>query len=87
MVQRIGDLMSRPAGAKEAYTEILNEPEIAKALHQYQDEIDPSLISNYISDLDEFLRNKEKCNGCVGLNNCRQPIKGHYPTLKPSISN
>ena len=62
MVQRIGDLMARPAGAKEAYTEILNEPEIAKALHQYQDDIDPSLISNYISDLDEFLRNKEKCN-------------------------
>ncbi len=76
--------MARPAGAKEAYTEILNEPEIAKALHQYQDDIDPSLISNYISDLDEFLRNKEKCNGCVGLNSCRQPIKGHYPTLKPS---
>ena len=84
VVQRIGDLMARPAGAKEAYTEILNEPEIAKALHQYQDDIDPSLISNYISDLDEFLRNKEKCNGCVGLNSCRQPIKGHYPTLKPS---
>ena len=48
--------MARPAGAKEAYTEILNEPEIAKALHQYQDDIDPSLISNYISDLDEVFK-------------------------------
>lgn len=82
-MQRIGDLIAKPKGVNEAYQEILNEPEIAKALKQYQDEIDISLTPSYISDLDEFLRNKEKCQGCSSLNECRQPVKGYFPSLKP----
>ena len=84
VMKKIGDLIAQPVGAKEIYSEILNEPEIAKAMNQFQNEIDPSLISSYISDLDEFLRNKEKCNGCKGIKECKQPVKGHHPKLKPS---
>ena len=84
VVQRIGDLMVKSKGANEAYAEILNEPEIVAAMNEYKAEVDPNLISSYISDLDEFLRNKEKCQGCQGLKSCKQPVKGHHPTLKPS---
>lgn len=82
-MQRIGDLIARPTDAKSAYAEILNEPEIKAAMMQYKDEINPALLSSFISDLDEFLRNKEKCEGCKGLEQCRQPVKGHKPMLKP----
>ena len=83
VMQRIGELIASPKGASEAYQEIINDPAIKEAFNQYQNEVNPSLISNYLSDLDEFLRNKEKCRGCSGVNECRQPVKGHYPTLKP----
>lgn len=83
VMQRIGELIASPKGASEAYQEIINDPAIKEAFNQYQNEVNPSLISNYLSDLDEFLRNKEKCRGCSGVNECHQPVKGHYPTLKP----
>lgn len=83
MMQRLGDLMPRPAGAKEAYAEILNEPEISNLLQEHQQQIDMKLVSSFISDLDEYVRNKEKCQGCLGLAYCKQPVKGHRPTLEP----
>ena len=76
--------MGQPQGVEGIYSEILNEPEIVAAMKHFKEEIDPSLISNYISDLDEFLRNKEKCDGCKGIKYCKQPVKGHHPELKPS---
>ncbi len=82
-MQRIGELMAKPKNAQEAYREIIDDPSIKEALSQYGDEIELSLISSYISDLDEFLRNKEKCQGCKGIDHCCQPVKGHYPMLKP----
>lgn len=82
-MQWIGELMAKPKNAQEAYREIIDDPSIKEALSQYGDEIELSLISSYISDLDEFLRNKEKCQGCKGIDHCCQPVKGHYPMLKP----
>ena len=64
-MQRIGELMAKPKNAQEAYREIIDDPSIKEALSQYGDEIELSLISSYISDLDEFLRNKEKCQGII----------------------
>ena len=83
-MRKIGDLMGQPQGVEGIYSEILNEPEIVAAMNHFKEEIDPSFISNYISDLDEFLRNKELCKGCKGVRECKQPVKGHHPTLKPS---
>ena len=83
-MRKIGDLMDQSQGVEGIYSEILNEPEIVAAMKHFKEEIDPSLISNYISDLDEFLRNKEKCDGCKGIKYCKQPVKGHHPELKPS---
>ncbi|MTM05627.1 prepilin peptidase, partial [Turicibacter sanguinis] len=82
-MKRLGDLIPKTFGAEQAYQELLNEPEIAQALKCHESEVDMSRLSSFISDLDEYSRNKSKCEGCLGLDYCKQPVKGHRPELEP----
>jgi len=81
-MQRIGDLVPHIKGAKEAYAEILNEPEIANLLKELGPRVNLDLLPSFISDLDEFVRNRKKCKNCLGLDYCKQPVKGHHPKLE-----
>lgn len=82
-MKRLGDLIPKTFGTEQAYQELLNEPEIAQALKCHESEVDMSRLSSFISDLDEYSRNKSKCEGCLGLDYCKQPVKGHRPELEP----
>lgn len=80
-MQQLSSFISRLPGTEEAYEEILGDPEIAKAIEAHG--IDRERIPAFISDLDDYLLNRAKCRGCLGLDGCKQPVKGHAPLLKP----
>lgn len=82
-MKSLGDLLPKTSGVQQVYQELLSEPEIAKTLKRYESQIDMAYLPSFISDLDEYLRNKGKCEGCPGLDSCKQPVKGHYPRLEP----
>ena len=84
-MQRLGDLVPRVSGAKEAYQEILNEPEIATILEELGPRVNLDLLPSFISDLDEYVRNRKKCLGCSGIDYCKQPVKGHHPQLEEKL--
>lgn len=84
-MQRLGNMIPKISGAKDAYSEILNVPEIATMLKEHESKINLELLPSFISDLDEFIRNREKCQGCLGLDYCKQPIKGHAPKLEEKL--
>lgn len=84
-MQRLGELLPKVQGSKEAYAEILNTPEIATVLQQHEASVNLDLLPSFISDLDEFIRNRKKCQGCLGLEYCKQPVKGHCPQLEQKL--
>ena len=80
-MKSLGELMPRVEGAREAFTEILEMPKIREAFQRFEGKIDKGLLPSFISDLDEFARNEGLCQGCTGISQCRQPVKGHAPDL------
>ncbi|MGL4372173.1 MAG: primosomal protein DnaI [Turicibacter sp.] len=82
-MQKLGSLVGRSMDARAAYDELLSLPQVEQVIKAYECDIDMSLLSNFISDIDEYVRNLERCEGCKGLKTCRQPVKGHHPALHP----
>lgn len=80
-MKSIKELMPKLAGTEEAFQEVLSAPKIRKAFQEHEGNINMALLPSFISDLDEFLRNDGLCKGCNGLDECRQPVKGHAPEL------
>lgn len=80
-MKSIKDMMPKIAGAQEAFQEILDHPKIAQMIQESGEAVDLTLLPSFISDLDEFVRNEGLCTGCNGLDECRQPVKGHAPEL------
>ena len=81
-MKSIKEMMPKIEGAAEAFQEILSIPKISQAFKENEGRINMELLPSFISDLDEFVRNDGLCTGCNGLNECRQPVKGHAPKLK-----
>jgi len=84
-MQRLGNMIPTIHGAKDSYNEILTIPEIAAMLKEHESKINLELLPSFISDLDEFVRNREKCQNCLGLEYCKQPVKGHAPQLEEKL--
>lgn len=84
-MQKIGTFINKIADGKEAYKELLVAPSIKALLEQYQSEIDLRLLPSFITELDEYEKEHKKCEGCLKLESCQQPIRGHLPTMTPHL--
>lgn len=84
-MQKLSDLITEISGIDEAYGELLSRPEITAVLNEYESEIDMRKLPSFMTSLDEYVIGSQKCSNCTGIANCRQPIKGHFPTLKPLL--
>jgi len=84
-MQRMSDLIDKISGVDEAYAELLSQSEVVAILEKYESEIDMSNLPSFMNALDEFVIGSRKCNDCIGLSYCRQPIRGHFPALAPSV--
>lgn len=84
-MKRIGEMIEVAPGTDAAYHEILNNPLVKKLLQEHGSVINLDVLPSFISDLDEFIRNVGRCENCVGLPACKQPVKGHHPILEPKL--
>ncbi|HAX72718.1 MAG TPA: primosomal protein DnaI [Firmicutes bacterium] len=82
-MQKIGDFLPPSFNAADAYQEVLSEPLVQEALQHFSNDIEMNQISSFISDLDEYVINVKRCEGCLGLAYCKQAVKGHRPILTP----
>ena len=80
-MQKLSDLIDKISGVDEAYGELLAQPEVMGILNKYESEIDISKLPSFVNSLDEFAIGTKKCHNCIGLSECKQPIRGHHPTL------
>ena len=82
---KLSDLVDKISGIDEAYAELLEQPEIIAVLKNHESEIDMSKLPSFMSSLDEFVIGIRKCKDCIELSDCKQPIRGHFPTLEPYL--
>jgi len=84
-VKNLGELLGEITDASDVHKEILSHPEIKNLLVQHESDLNIELLPSFMGDLDEFLKNKNNCEGCAGLKNCCQPVRGHYPILESKL--
>ena len=84
-MQRLSDLIDKISDVDEAYGKFLSQPEVMEILEMYKSEIDMSKLPSFMGSINEFVAGARKCNDCIGLSVCKQPIRGHFPTLEPSL--
>jgi len=84
-MKKIGELLDKISDVDEAYSELLSQSEIRVVLDKYESEIDMSKLPSFMNALDEFATGTRKCHDCIGLPVCKQPIRGHFPTLEPHL--
>ena len=84
-MKNLGELLGQITDVSDIHKEILTHPEVANLFKEHESEINMGLLSSFMGDLNEFLKNKNNCEGCAGLKNCRQPVRGHYPILEPKL--
>lgn len=84
-MQKLSDLIDQLSGVDEAYGELLSQPEVMAILAEHEAAIDMRTLPSFINALDEFVKGTRKCQDCTGLSMCRQPIRGHFPTLEPHL--
>ena len=84
-MQRLSDLVDKVSGVDEAYGELLSQPEVMAILEKHKSEIDMSKLPSFVSSLNEFVMGTRKCDDCIGLPVCGQPIRGHFPILAPYL--
>ena len=84
-MQRLSDLVEKISGVDEAYAELLAHPEVMTILKNHEAEIDMSKLPSFMNTLNEFVIGTKKCNDCIGLSTCSQPIRGHFPILEPHL--
>ena len=82
-MQKLSDFVDKMSGIDEAYGELLARPEVVVVLDKYESEIDMSKLPSFMNSLNEFVIGTIKCHECISLSTCRQPIRGHFPTLEP----
>lgn len=84
-MQKIGSFIKEIAGTEEAYKELLTASSVKALLEKYESEIDLRLLSSFITELDEYEKEHKKCDSCLKLELCQQPIRGHLPTMMPHL--
>jgi len=68
---------------KEIYEELLTNPHVMKVMKEHESVIHLATIPSTLSDMHAYVKSVDKCEGCEGLDHCRQVISGHKPTLMP----
>ena len=81
-MKSISQFVTRSDETNEVYRELLHHPEITPFLQQYHQSINLQLVPRFVSDLHEYIIQKSKCENCTSLDYCKQPVKGHLPTLE-----
>jgi len=84
-MRRLSELVDQISDIDEAYRELLGKPEVRAILEKYEAEIDMKNLPIFINALDEFAVGAKKCQACISLSMCKQPIRGHFPTLTPYL--
>ena len=87
-MKQLNDLVTeiKMSGIDESdiYTDLLSQPEIASFFEKHNAEIDMSQLPTFMGSLHEFVIGIRKCQDCLNLSACQQPIRGHFPTLDMS---
>ena len=83
MMKSINQFLKRPEETNEMYRDLLQHPQVVPFLQQYHQVIDLRLLPRFVSDLNEYITQVSKCQNCLSINQCKQPVKGHFPTLEP----
>jgi len=78
----VNDIKISGVSDAEIYTELLTQPEVEAFFEKYKNEIDMSQLPNFMSALNEFVIGSRKCQDCISLTRCHQPIRGHFPELE-----
>jgi len=82
----IGDVLKQFGGSRirqqteDLKTKILNEPDVQKLRLQYPALTEQEMTRN-LSRLYEFVKEKQHCDNCPGLENCPNDFQGHYTKL------
>ena len=84
-MRKLSDLVEEISGVDEAYGELIAHPEVMAVLKNHESEIDMGKLPSFMSSLDEFVLGTKKCEDCLGLSRCKQPINGHFPILTPYL--
>jgi len=84
-MQKIGSFINEIAGIDEAYQELLTTPSIKALLEKHASEIDLKLLPSFITALDEYEKGHKKCDDCLKLTNCEQPVRGYLPMMTPHL--
>ena len=90
-MKKLGDMIStiETSGVDEAdvYTSLLSEPEVVAVFKEHEAAVDMKKVPIFMGSISEYVSGVRKCQNCPGLNECSQPIRGHFPTLKPHVGN
>jgi len=88
-MKKLSDLVSEIeiSGVDDAriYSDLLSQSEVKSFFEKHEDQLDMSQLPSYMSSLNEFTTGIKKCQNCVGLSTCGQPIRGHFPMIEPQL--
>ncbi|MCL2559111.1 MAG: primosomal protein DnaI [Turicibacter sp.] len=84
-MKKLGDLISEISDVDDSYGELLSNPKVSEVLKRHEKELDMRLLPSFMTSLDEYAHGSNMCEGCQRLAACKQPIKGHFPTLTPHV--
>jgi len=72
--------MKRAPFDKERIIDEVVEDEVLRDFF-IQNDVDANYIERHLSTLYNFKIEKDRCNGCLGVQECRQDVFGHEPVL------
>jgi len=84
-MHKLGELIQQISGVDEAYAQLLADEDVKDVLFRYESLLNIGELPSFATTLDEYASGKKKCVGCIGIDNCSQPIKGHFPTVTPHL--
>lgn len=84
-MKKLSDLIEQISGVDEAYAQLLSQPEVTAVLSEHEAKIDMRELPSFMNALNEFVIGSRKCQGCINLLMCKQPIRGHMPIISPHL--